>query len=194
MHHPYRLAATIIFLMLPAPPVLAQDDVQARMRLWSTSLGVHCTHCHVMGDWADRSKPAYEFAQRMHRMVTALNAGSLKDVEAITCWTCHRGQSRPARLPRPLWEGIQSAHAAAFAKQPDRALAMSVYSASLGVACTHCHEASNWKASTKPAHAIVEKMLPIFDEIPRHFEQSRMPSTQCYMCHQGKRIPARVPQ
>ena len=79
-----------------------------------------------------------------------------------------------------------------FASKPDRALAMSVYSASLGVECTHCHEAGNWAAATKPAHAMVAKMLPIFDEIPKHFDESRRPTTQCYMCHQGGRTPERV--
>ena len=185
------LAVTIVLLAAPAG---AQDEVQSRMRDWATALGVPCTHCHVADAWVDRSRPAFEFAQRMSRMVAALNSGPLKDVEAIGCWTCHRGQARPARLPRPLWEAVQSAHAADFASKPDRALAMSVYSASLGVECTHCHEAGNWAAAAKPAHAMVGKMLPIFDEIPKHFDKSRMPLTQCYMCHQGKTIPERQPK
>jgi hypothetical protein len=46
----------------------------------------------------------------------------------------------------------------------------------------------------RPAHAMVEKMLAIFDEIPKHFDKSRMPQTQCYMCHQGKTIPERQPR
>lgn len=183
-----------IVLVLTAAPSVAQVDVQARMREWAIALGVPCTHCHVADAWNDASKPAFEFAQRMSRMVAALNSGPLKDVDAIACWTCHRGQTRPARLPRPLWEAVQSAHTADFASKPDRALAMSVYSASLGVDCTHCHEAGNWAATTKPAHAMVEKMLPIFDEIPKHFDKSRMPQTQCYMCHQGKTIPERQPK
>jgi len=41
---------------------------------------------------------------------------------------------------------------------------------------------------------MVEKMLPIFDEIPKHFDKARMPQTQCYMCHQGKVKPERQPQ
>jgi hypothetical protein len=190
-----RISLAIAFVLIAScVNAGAQDDVQARMRLWSTSLGVQCTYCHVAEAWADGSKPAHEFAQRMHRMVAALNAGALKGVDAITCWTCHRGQPRPARLPRPLWEGIQSAHAADFASKPDRALAMSVYSASLGVECTHCHDIRNWTAATRPAHAMVDKMLPIFDEIPKHFDKSRVPSTQCYMCHQGQRTPERRPR
>jgi hypothetical protein len=33
---------------------------------------------------------------------------------------------------------------------------------------------------------MVAKMMPIFEEIPKHFDKAiRMPVTQCYMCHQG---------
>ena len=189
---------SVVFVLFSCAQVLVassgQDEVQGRMRAWATALGVQCTHCHVAGAWSDASMPTHDFARRMSAMVTALNAGPLKGVEPIACWTCHRGQTRPARLPRALWESIQSQHSADFAAKPDRALAMSVYSASLGVECSHCHEPGDWTAASKPAHAIVEKMLPIFDEIPKHFDKSRMPSTQCYMCHQGKRTPERRPQ
>jgi hypothetical protein len=164
------------------------------MRAWATALGVECAHCHVNEAWADGSKPAFEFAQRMMRMVNALNAGPLKDIDAITCWTCHRGHTRPARLPRAQWEDLQNRHSAEFASKPARALAMSVYSASLGVDCMHCHEPETWESSSKRAFAMVDRMLPIFDEIPRHFTSSRMPQTQCYMCHQGKVTPERQPQ
>jgi Photosynthetic reaction centre cytochrome C subunit len=189
-----RCALIAVGFLLVSSIAAAQSEVQARMRLWSTALGVQCVHCHIEGAWSDASKPVFPFAQRMMRMVDGINAGPLKDIEPITCWTCHRGQARPARLPRPLWEGIQSAHAADFASKPDVALAMSVYSASLGVECTHCHEAGYWAAATKPAHAMVEKMMPIFDEIPKHFDDTRRPTTQCYMCHQGQRTPERLPK
>lgn len=188
------IAGWVVTFLLCAIPRVAAQDPQLRMRAWSTALGVECTHCHVTDAWGDASKPPFEFAQRMSRMVAGLNAGPLKDVEGITCWTCHRGQTRPARLPRPLWEGIQSAHAADFTTRPERALGMSVYTASLGVECTHCHEPGNWTAATKPAHAMVAKMMPIFVEIPKHFDKSRMPTTQCYMCHQGRRVPERTPR
>jgi formate-dependent nitrite reductase cytochrome c552 subunit len=161
------------------------------MRAWSAALGVTCAHCHVTDVWTDSSKPAFEFAQRMTRMVNALNTGPLKDLGGVTCWTCHRGQTRPARLPRAQWEEIQSRHSAEFASKPGRALAMSVYSASLGVDCMHCHEPETWEASSKRAFAMVNRMLPVFEEIPKHFDKARMPQTQCYMCHQGKVKPER---
>ena len=66
---------------------------------------------------------------------------------------------------------------------------MAVYSASLGVECSHCHEA-DWKARSKPAHQTVQAMLRIFDVIPTYFDKDvRMPQTQCFMCHQGRVKP-----
>lgn len=184
----------IAILLGRAAPAQAQAEQTARMNAWSVALGVPCAHCHVDGAWTDASKPTFEFAQRMSRMVSAINGGPLRDVEPITCWTCHRGRTRPARLPRPLWEGIQTARAADFASKPARAMGMSIYSASLGVDCAHCHEPGNWTSAAKPAHAMVAKMMPIFEEIPRHFDKSRMPVTQCFMCHQGQGIPERRPR
>jgi hypothetical protein len=180
-------------LLVTSATVSAQDDVQSRMRAWSAALGVSCTHCHVDGAWTDPSKPAFDFARRMRNMVQAINEGPLKGIEPIACWTCHRGHTRPARLPMTAWQTIREQHIGEFTS-PNLALTMSVYSASLGVECSHCHEAGSFSAPTKAGYQMVAKMLPIFEEIPKHFDKSRMPSTQCYMCHQGKRIPERSPR
>ena len=172
----------------------AQTSVDAQMKAWSKALGVECVHCHVADNWTDASKPTFEFAQRMNRMLAALNAGPMKEVGEISCWTCHRGQSIPARLPRESWEKIRDAHATEFEGRPNRAIAMSVYAASLGVDCSHCHETDR-TLNTRVPKAMVAKMLPIFEEIPKHFDKAvRMPSTQCYMCHQGRLKPERAPQ
>ncbi len=189
------MRACVIGILLWSMPVLAfaQNDVQARMTAWATALGVQCTHCHVDGAWTDASKPPFEFAQRMTRMLNGLNDGPLKDLEPIACWTCHRGRTRPARLQLAVWQAIREKHVGEFTS-PQVALAMSVYSASLGVECSHCHEPGSFSAPTKPAYPMVARMSPIFDEIPKHFAQSRMPLMQCYMCHQGQRIPSRLPQ
>jgi hypothetical protein len=173
-----------------ATTATAQPDVQAQMQAWSKALGVECTHCHVVGRWADRSKPVFDFAGRMSRMVTALNDGAMKELGGVTCWTCHRGRPIPARLPRTAWERLRADHASEFERRPDLAITMSVYAASLGVECAHCHEADR-SLDTKPPKAMVARMLPVFEEIPKHFDLSRTPITQCYMCHQGKTTPER---
>lgn len=171
----------------------APDDLQARMQAWSVALGVECAHCHVAGAWADASKPTFDFAMRMSRMLTALNGGPLKELNGITCWTCHRGRSIPARLPRDSWEKIRTDHAAEFEGRPNRANTMSIYAASLGVDCSYCHE-SDRTLNSKAPKAMVARMLPIFEEIPKHFDTAvRAPVTQCYMCHQGHAKPERRP-
>ena len=159
--------------------------------LWSKALGVECSHCHADGNMADAAKPNFEFAQRMNRMVAALNAGPLKEIAEISCWTCHRGRPIPPRLAREAWEKVRADHISEFADRPNRANAMSIYAASLGVACSHCHEADR-TLNTKTPKAMVAKMMPIFEEIPKHFDKAtRMPVTQCYMCHQGRSKPER---
>ena len=168
----------------------AQTGVDARMQAWSKALGVECVHCHVPDNWTDASKPTFAFAQRMSGMLAALNAGPLREVGEISCWTCHRGRSIPARLARETWETIRADHITEFADRPNRAIAMSVYAASLGVDCSHCHETDR-TLNTKAPKAMVAKMLPIFEEIPKHFEKARMPVTQCFMCHQGRVTPER---
>lgn len=159
----------------------------AATRAYNTALGVGCEHCHTGPDFADASKPAFDFARRMQRMVGGLNDGPLKTFGGITCWSCHRGQTAPPRLPRAEWESIAAAHAAEFAGRDTLSLAMSVYSASLGVACTHCHVDGDWTAGTKRPHQMVAPMGTIFDLIPTYFDSAvREPRTQCYMCHQGR--------
>ena len=82
-------------------PAITQDDIQVRMQVWSKALGVECLHCHVAGQWTDAAKPTFEFARRMMRMVDGLNAGPLKEVGQVTCWTCHRGNAYPRDCPAP---------------------------------------------------------------------------------------------
>jgi hypothetical protein len=63
---------------------------------------------------------------------------------------------------------------------------MGVYSASLGVDCSHCHVPGNWADASKPAHQTVHLMVSMFNLIPAYFNREvRTPLTQCYMCHQG---------
>ena len=160
----------------------------ARSREYNAALGVECTHCHAADDFADRSKPTFDFAQRMARMVSGLNDGPLQGLGPISCWTCHRGHTVPRRLARADWESIATAHAADFAGgRPNLDLAMAVYSASLGVECSHCHVAGDWKDASKSAHEMVRTMGRIFEVIPTFFDKSvRAPVTQRFMCHQGR--------
>ncbi len=118
-----------------------------------------------------------------------LNDGPLQGVGRISCWSCHRGLTIPARLPAANWESIAAAHAADFAgARENLGLAMSVYAASLGVDCSHCHVERDWTDTSRPARQMVTVMSRIFELIPHLLRQHRTdaPGTQCYMCHQGR--------
>jgi hypothetical protein len=92
---------------------LPESELFPLMNLVATSLGVHCDHCHVQATpdfnktpsnvggwvWDLDDKPAKRTAREMMRMVIDLNAGRFKGESRITCYTCHRGSTQPARTP-----------------------------------------------------------------------------------------------
>jgi hypothetical protein len=70
---------------------------------YSKSLGVDCTHCHVVDQWEKDDKPTKQIARDMAVMVRAINNEQLKKIKnlksenpVVNCTTCHRGQTKPA--------------------------------------------------------------------------------------------------
>ena len=86
-----------LFQGQPASRVL---NVMARG--FDPALGVSCSHCHVVGEYAKEDKPTKQIARDMFAMVTAINTQYLKNIKnlrspnpSVNCSTCHRGQTRP---------------------------------------------------------------------------------------------------
>lgn len=70
---------------------------------YSKSLGVNCTHCHVVDHWEKEDKPTKQITREMAAMSRTINEDLLKKVKnlksenpAVNCTTCHRGQVKPA--------------------------------------------------------------------------------------------------
>ncbi|MFN8579557.1 MAG: photosynthetic reaction center cytochrome c subunit family protein [Gemmatimonadaceae bacterium] len=192
----YLVSTAVVALTLGvANGAPAQPDSHGESREYNTALGVSCEHCHVDTDRRASTKPTFDFARRMAAMVRGLNAGPLSGRRPITCWSCHRGQSVPARLPRTAWESIASEYASVFARgHADQELSMSVYAASLGVDCAHCHVQGAWADRSRPAHATARAMVSMFELIPTFYDAAvRRPRTQCFMCHHGSTVIARTP-
>ncbi len=169
------------------------------------------------GTWSQTAAAQeQEFADRMKKMVDGLNTGPLQDFGGITCWTCHRGNSKPARMPREGWQDrlakwpeslkLSDADAKKPAEQVYRniqslkgsaagglAMTMSVFAAALNVGCEHCHVAGEWDSDAKPAKQTARKMIGLFKEIAGYYEANNQPSMQCYSCHQGAVKPLRQP-
>jgi Photosynthetic reaction centre cytochrome C subunit len=70
---------------------------------YAKSLGVNCTHCHVVDHWEKEDKPTKQVAREIAAMVAGINNEYLKKIKnlkspspIINCTTCHRGQTKPA--------------------------------------------------------------------------------------------------
>ena len=70
---------------------------------YSRSLGVNCTHCHVVDQWDKDDKPTKPITREMAKMVLTINNDLLKNIKnlkgpnpIVNCTTCHRGQTKPA--------------------------------------------------------------------------------------------------
>ncbi len=59
------------------------------------SLGVDCTYCHIKDQFEKDDKPQKQTARKMIQLVRDTNE-KLGSMTRVTCFTCHRGQTRPA--------------------------------------------------------------------------------------------------
>ena len=169
------------------------SDVRPIMDEFNRALGVECSFCHDPDHFESEAKPQVATARDMYRMVDGIGGGLLASRGGLTCWTCHRGQSKPARFPSAELAELQAQWPAELASSPDGLkLTMTVYTRSLGVTCDFCHTAGDWKSHAKPAMATMTTMLAIFDELPK-YSKAAANRSQCWMCHQGSRSPERHP-
>ena len=65
------------------------------MFAFKSSLGVDCTYCHIKDQFEKDDKPAKQTARKMIQLVRDTNA-KLGTATRVTCFTCHRGSTRPA--------------------------------------------------------------------------------------------------
>ncbi|HSE30155.1 MAG TPA: c-type cytochrome [Pyrinomonadaceae bacterium] len=89
-----------LFKELPA------TELDPTMAFISGSLGVRCNFCHVPTAFEKDDKPTKMAARRMIQMVFDLNKGSFNGESAVSCFTCHRGKSKPVSVPaigQNLW-------------------------------------------------------------------------------------------
>lgn len=83
---------------------IPETQFMATMGFFSASLGENCTYCHVAessGNWekyADDNAHK-QTARKMIQMVTAINRTYFGGRRVLTCYSCHRGNERPALIP-----------------------------------------------------------------------------------------------
>jgi hypothetical protein len=188
----FRLFAIVpCLLVLRLTTLHGQDPVQARMEEWSKALGVECEHCHVEDQWSLPYMPTFDMAYRMSRMVDDLNAGALKSYGGVTCHTCHQGSIKPPQITREQWERDAIRYETAYNGDSSLALQMGVFTASLGVGCSFCHDPENWGSDENPRKAVGRRMRGMVGGINKHFAGVKNPQIGCIACHQGKPKPGR---
>jgi photosynthetic reaction center cytochrome c subunit len=88
-----------VFKNLPA------TQLDPTMAFISGSLGVRCSYCHV-NQFEKDDKPTKVAARRMIQMVLNINKGNFNGENAVSCYTCHRGNPIPVSVPavgQNLW-------------------------------------------------------------------------------------------
>ena len=98
--------ATEIYSSIQALSNVAAGDVVRLMSWFTEQLGVSCAHCHSDGGrWASDDRRAKLRARQMLLMVGSLARLYYQGSTPVTCGTCHRGETRPARTPADLAAG-----------------------------------------------------------------------------------------
>ena len=69
------------------------------MQFITASLGVECDFCHVRGAFDKDDKPTKVTARKMMQMMTILNQENFDSRREVTCYSCHRGASKPVSIP-----------------------------------------------------------------------------------------------
>jgi outer membrane lipoprotein-sorting protein len=96
----------------PAPPAYKNlttllkdapaDQVAPAMQFITSSLGVECAFCHVAGKPEADDKPAKKTAREMIAMTAEINKTHFGGRPQMTCYSCHRGSTRPVAIPAVL--------------------------------------------------------------------------------------------
>src|SRR3954454_7152420 len=93
------------------PQDITRAQLLTNMKFFAQSLGVRCTHCHVgeegkplsTFDFASDAKKPKATARKMLAMVHRINEQDFGVTDfanvKVTCFTCHRGSTKPLTAP-----------------------------------------------------------------------------------------------
>lgn len=93
------------------PQDISGQQLLGTMKFFARSLGVRCTFCHVgtegqplsTYDFASDAKREKQTARKMMAMVERINTQDFGVTDMskakVTCFTCHRGDEHPLKVP-----------------------------------------------------------------------------------------------
>jgi photosynthetic reaction center cytochrome c subunit len=95
------LMADDVFKNIQVLHGLTVDQFMGTMGFIASSLSMNCSECHDSIDAASYAldNPRKQMARRMILMVDAFNKTNFAGKREVTCYSCHRGASRPKITP-----------------------------------------------------------------------------------------------
>ncbi len=131
-------AAAPVYKNLTQLKNVPADQIGPAMQFISSSLGVECTFCHVQGKMDADDKPAKKTAREMIAMTAEINETHFGGRPQITCYSCHRGATRPVAVPpvmesdTPVAAAVPAPVSAPSAEAPTAVQILAKYVAALG--------------------------------------------------------------
>jgi hypothetical protein len=95
-----QMAAERVFKNVTVLRGIPVDEFMGTMGVFSAALGLSCEDCHTASsnDWANYAKdvsPRKTMARQMVTMMQGINKQYFGGRQVVTCFTCHRGSTRP---------------------------------------------------------------------------------------------------
>ena len=92
-----------VFTNVPVLGGIPVDQFMDTMGMFSNALNMNCTDCHALNSvdsWEAFAEetPLKRTARRMIAMMNTINRDNFEGVRHVTCFTCHRGDQRPAAV------------------------------------------------------------------------------------------------
>jgi hypothetical protein len=174
-------------------------QVVGQMALYTTALGVQCTYCHNVQNYA-YDTATKRIARTMQIMSNGVTHDWIEPVKrdypnyavtgAVGCATCHRGN--PHMDVR--WNVVPVQYLNSTNKSTKQAgyVVNSMYSAarSLGVNCLFCHNSADFVSlQYYPTNKIAHRMWAMLDDINHKYLPPNVKAVTCYTCHQGAKWP-----
>jgi hypothetical protein len=78
---------------------ISSERFMAAMQSMGRNVGLKCQECHVQEDYSSDQRKTKVRARQMLRMTARINLELFGGNPVVTCGTCHRGETRPARAP-----------------------------------------------------------------------------------------------
>ena len=115
------------------PKNIGDKELDSVMHTFTRGLGVKCDFCHVPTadrkmDFVSDAKPEKNIARKMMKMSKKINKkyfDYVKDdqgkvIQALSCYSCHHGEMRPAKNPPPRQQQQQNNQPAPNQNEPPK--------------------------------------------------------------------------